>query len=469
MENNVKYYSVSAINRYIFHKFDIDVNLQEVYVKGEISNFKWSGKHCYFSLKDSDSELSAMFFYPANTTLRFQPKDGMSVQIIGKIQVYQKRGTYSIVVKQMIEEGVGILYQQFLDLKEKLFKEGLFDEDKKLPIPEYPEKVAVITAPTGEAIHDIISTFNRRLPLAEIKLYPALVQGQDAPADLIKALNRVYFDDEADVIIIGRGGGSFEDLACFNDERLARTLFASKIPTISAIGHEGDYTICDFVSSYRAPTPTGAAMKLTKDKKDVIKTIDDLTYLLVSSMKHKLISDYNEYDKLTKSYGLSKFDEYLMGLSEKIEHLDSKLNVLSPMNIANNLEQKINDLQNRLNLSINNVYNNYQNSYYHISSRLKNDCVLELINKLDTECNNKTDKIFNLCENIIDKETNKLEQLIQKTILLNPFNVMLKGYSIVYHDNKVVSNINEINENDNLEIKVTNGKILAVVTGKEEK
>ena len=438
MENNVKYYSVSAINRYIFHKFDIDVNLQEVYVKGEISNFKWSGKHCYFSLKDAESELSAMFFFPANTTLKFQPKDGMSVQIIGKIQVYQKRGTYSIVVKQMIQEGVGILYQQYLDLKEKLFKEGLFDEDKKLPIPEYPEKVAVITAPTGEAIHDIISTFNRRLPLAEIKLYPALVQGADAPADLIKALNKVYYDNEADVIIIGRGGGSFEDLACFNDERLARTLFASPIPTISAIGHEGDYTICDFVSSFRAPTPTGAAMKLTKDKKDVIQLVDDTTYLLVSSMKHKLINDFNRYDRLVKSYGLAKFDEYLSTLETKVDNLDKHLKVLSPMNIAKNLDSKISDLSNRLNLAINNVYQNKLNSFASINKSLRSEYVTDLIDRNNILVNNLEEKISNLCESVIDKETNRLEQLIQKTILLNPFNVMLKGYSIVYYKVKEV-------------------------------
>lgn len=469
MENNVKYYSVSAINRYIFHKFDIDVNLQEVYVKGEISNFKWSGKHCYFSLKDAESELSAMFFFPANTTLKFQPKDGMSVQIIGKIQVYQKRGTYSIVVKQMIQEGVGILYQQYLDLKEKLFKEGLFDEDKKLPIPEYPEKVAVITAPTGEAIHDIISTFNRRLPLAEIKLYPALVQGADAPADLIKALNKVYYDNEADVIIIGRGGGSFEDLACFNDERLARTLFASPIPTISAIGHEGDYTICDFVSSFRAPTPTGAAMKLTKDKKDVIQLVDDTTYLLVSSMKHKLINDFNRYDRLVKSYGLAKFDEYLSTLETKVDNLDKHLKVLSPMNIAKNLDSKISDLSNRLNLAINNVYQNKLNNFASINKSLRSEYVTDLIDRNNILVNNLEEKISNLCESVIDKETNRLEQLIQKTILLNPFNVMLKGYSIVYYKGKVVSNINDVKEKDNIEINVTNGKIFAEVTGKEEK
>lgn len=466
---NVKYYSVSAINRYIFHKFEVDVNLQEVYVKGEISNFKWSGKHCYFSLKDAESELSAMFFYPANTTLKFQPRDGMSVQIIGKIQVYQKRGTYSIVVRQMIEEGVGILYQQFLDLKEKLFKEGLFDEDKKLPVPEYPEKVAVITAPTGEAIRDIISTFNRRLPLAEIKLYPALVQGADAPADLIKALNRVYYDNEADVIIIGRGGGSFEDLACFNDERLARTLFASPIPTVSAIGHEGDYTICDFVSSFRAPTPTGAAMKLTKDKKDVMQMIDDTTYLLVSSMKHKLINDFNKYNLLVNSHGLSKFDEYLNNYQQRLDNLDNHLRVLSPANIAKNLENKLDDLTNRLNLSINNVLNNSENNINYLSKRLRSEYITDLVSKKEVEIKTLEEKMFNLCDSYINNESNKLEQLIQKTILLNPFNVMLKGYSIVYHDGKVISNINDVEIKDNIEINVTNGKIIAEVTGKEEK
>ncbi len=466
---NVKYYSVSAINRYIYHKFDVDVNLQEVYVKGEISNFKWSGKHCYFSLKDAESELSAMFFYPANTTLKFQPRDGMSVQIIGKIQVYQKRGTYSIVVRQMIEEGVGILYQQFLDLKEKLFKEGMFDEDKKLPIPEYPEKVAVITAPTGEAIRDIISTFNRRLPLAEIKLYPALVQGADAPADLIKALNKVYYDNEADVIIIGRGGGSFEDLACFNDERLARTLFASPIPTVSAIGHEGDYTICDFVSSFRAPTPTGAAMKLTKDKKDVIQMIDDTTYLLVSSMKHKLINDYNNYDRLVNSHMLSRFDEYLNNFEEKLISLNNHLRVLSPDKIAENLENKIDDLSNRLVVSMNNVLVNNENTLNHLNKRLRSEYITDLIMKKEVEINNFEDKIFTLCDSLLKSESNKLEQLIQKTILLNPFNVMLKGYSIVYHDGKVISDIKDINIKDNIEINVTNGKIFAEVTGKEEK
>ena len=325
MNSEIKYISVTALNRYISYKFEIDTNLKEVYLKGEISNFKYSGRHCYFSLKDEKSEISAMFFYPDNLTLKFEPRDGMSVQVVGQIQVYQKKGTYAIIVKKMSQEGIGLLYQQYLELKDKLQKEGLFDESRKLPLPEYPEKVAVITAPTGEAIHDIISTFNRRMGLAEIRLYPALVQGIDAPRDLIRALREVYQDAWADVIIIGRGGGSFEDLSCFNDENLARLLASSKIPTVSAVGHEGDYTICDFVASYRAPTPTGAAMRLSKDKLEVLGTIYDKMSRLRASVKHKLIVAYNEYDHFLNSHALRKFDELIDTLASKFYILDEKI------------------------------------------------------------------------------------------------------------------------------------------------
>mgnify|MGYP003821828257 CR=1 FL=1 len=235
-----RFLNVSALNRYLNNKFEMDEHLQEVYLQGEISNFKKSGKHYYFSIKDEFSEISAMMFYPDNYNLDFKPQDGTLVQVMGKVQIYVKKGTYAIVVKKMVEQGIGLLYQQFLDLKAKLSQEGLFDVSIKLPLPEYPKNVAIITAPTGDAIYDIISTFNRRLPFAKLTIYPALVQGVDAPFDLMRALKEVYQQNTHDVLIIGRGGGSFEDLSCFNDERLARLLFASPIPTVSAIGHESD-------------------------------------------------------------------------------------------------------------------------------------------------------------------------------------------------------------------------------------
>lgn len=461
--NNKQFVSVSAINKYINYKFETDINLQEVYLQGEISNFKYSGKHCYFSLKDQFSEISAMFFYPLNMSLSFKPMDGMSVQVSGKIQIYQKKGTYAIIVNKMAETGVGLLYQEYLDLKEKLQKEGLFDESKKLPLPVYPEKVAVITAPTGEAIHDIISTFNRRFPLAKIKLYPALVQGVDAPKDLVRALLRVYQDNDADALIIGRGGGSFEDLSCFNDETLARTLFASKIPTVSAVGHEGDYTICDFVASFRAPTPTGAAMALSKDKKDVNELLIDRSSRLKIAIKSKLVSDYNLWNNLSSSYGLSNFEKILNNKHTMLDSFISKLQKFSPELLTKNVENKINESDLRMFNAINNKFNEYNALISNFDSRLKPNLVINKINKYDDLINQFSNKIFEVNINEIDKKETMLFNMTDKMVLLNPFNIMKKGYSIVYKEDNIVSSSKDLKSEDEIMIKMSDGDVLAKI------
>lgn len=434
-----KYITVSQLNRYISYKFDSDTNLQEVYLQGELSNFKYSGKHCYFSIKDSDSEISAMFFYPGNQSLSFKPQDGMKVNVIGRVQTYQKRGTYSIVVKDMQLEGVGLLYQQFLDLKEKLYQEGLFDPSLKLKIPEYPEVVGVITASTGDAIHDIISTFNRRLPMAKIKLFPALVQGVDAPKDLVRALKEAYNDPTLDAIIIGRGGGSFEDLACFNDETLARVLASSKIPTISAIGHEADYTICDFVSSLRAPTPTGAAIFLTKEKKDVVSLVNTYSLRLKNAITGKLTNCYNDLNKIKNSYGLSHFDEILNNYQKTLEGYNRHLELLSPENLVIKINKDIQNNIKRMDIAYQNMINRYEKAI------------------------TLTDRIHNSYENIIKIYENKLSNKLDKIILLNPFNIMKKGYGIVYNKNVITSSIKQINLNDEVEIRMSDGSFNAIV------
>lgn len=461
--NNKQFVSVSAINKYINYKFETDINLQEVYLQGEISNFKYSGKHCYFSLKDQFSEISAMFFYPLNMSLSFKPMDGMSVQVSGKIQIYQKKGTYAIIVNKMAETGVGLLYQEYLDLKEKLQKEGLFDESKKLPLPVYPEKVAVITAPTGEAIHDIISTFNRRFPLAKIKLYPALVQGVDAPKDLVRALLKVYQDNDTDAIIIGRGGGSFEDLSCFNDETLARTLFASKIPTVSAVGHEGDYTICDFVASFRAPTPTGAAMALSKDKKDVNELLIDRSSRLKIAIKSKLVSDYNLWNNLSSSYGLSNFEKILNNKHTMLDSFISKLQKFSPELLTKNVENKINESDLRMFNAINNKFNEYNALISNFDSRLKPNLVINKINKYDDLINQFSNKIFEVNINEIDKKETMLFNMTDKMVLLNPFNIMKKGYSIVYKEDNIVSSSKDLKSEDEIMIKMSDGDVFAKI------
>ena len=461
--NNKQFISVSAINKYINYKFETDINLQEVYLQGEISNFKYSGKHCYFSLKDQFSEISAMFFYPLNMSLSFKPMDGMSVQVCGKIQIYQKKGTYAIIVNKMAETGIGLLYQEYLDLKDKLQKEGLFDESKKLPLPVYPEKVAVITAATGEAIHDIISTFNRRFPLAKIKLYPALVQGTDAPKDLVRALLKVYQDNDADAIIIGRGGGSFEDLSCFNDETLARTLFASKIPTVSAVGHEGDYTICDFVASFRAPTPTGAAMALSKDKKDVNELLVDRSSRLKIAIKSKLVSDYNLWNNLSSSYGLASFEKILINKHTVLDSYISKLQKFSPELLTKNVENKINEFDLRMYNSINNKFNEYNALITNFDSRLKPNLVINKINKYDDLIDQFFNRIIDININEISKLETMLFNMTDKMVLLNPFNIMKKGYSIVYKDDKIVSSKKVLKSDDEIMIKMSDGDVYAKI------
>ena len=238
-------------------------------------------------------------------------------------------------------------YQEFLELKDKLSKEGLFDISHKLPLPEYPMNVAVVTAATGDAIHDIISTFNRRLPLAKITLYPALVQGLDAPMDLVRALKEVYNNPEIDALIIGRGGGSYEDLSCFNDELLARTLFASPIPTVTGIGHDADFTICDFVSSFRAPTPTGAAMVLTKEKKDIINQLETYNDRLQNKILSTIVNSEKTLNQLLKSYGLSNYLEVFSKYEQKHLNVLKSLEKYSPVNILLSYEQSLNNLDSR--------------------------------------------------------------------------------------------------------------------------
>ncbi len=461
--NNKQFVSVSAINKYINYKFETDINLQEVYLQGEISNFKYSGKHCYFSLKDPYSEISAMFFYPANLDLKFKPVDGMSVQVSGKIQIYQKKGTYAIIVNKMAEAGIGLLYQEYLDLKDKLQKEGLFDQDKKLPLPIYPEKVAIITAATGEAINDIVSTFNRRFPLAKLKLYPALVQGTDAPKDLIRALLKVYDDNDADAIIIGRGGGSFEDLSCFNDELLARTLFASKIPTVSAVGHEGDYTICDFVASFRAPTPTGAAMALSKDKKDVMDVLIDKSSRLKAAIKNKLITNFQLWNNLNNSYGLANFHKIIDNKYIAVENLNSILSKYSPQMLTKSVETKINEEILKLNNAFNHKFLVSKNEFDKVQNVLKAGLITSKIDEYHKEVDSNVIKLNFINNKLIEKNTLLLNNLSDKMIILNPFNIMKKGYSIVYKNNQIISSKNDINSGDDITIMMSDGIVNAKI------
>ena len=289
---NDKYLTVTAVTKYIKYKIDTDDNLKCIFIKGEISNCKYhSTGHIYFSIKDENSILNAIMFSTNAKKLTFTPNDGMKVLITGRISVYEAAGRYQIYVEEMIEDGVGNLYAEFEKLKKKLETKGLFDSNHKKDIPKMPSKVGVITASTGAAIRDIVSTIKRRFPICEIYLFPSLVQGENASKDLV---NKLLQADNygVDVIIIGRGGGSIEDLWPFNDEELANTIYNAKTPIISAVGHEVDFTICDFVSDLRAPTPTGAAELAVPNMSDIMINLEHLKIRLNESLNKKI--DYNK-------------------------------------------------------------------------------------------------------------------------------------------------------------------------------
>ena len=285
--------TVTALNQYISALMTNDDILSGIAVRGEISNCKpHPSGHLYFSLKDDGGVLRCVAFRSSASRLTFVPSDGMKVIATGYVNVYQPTGQYQLYVRSLMPDGQGDLYAAFEKLKAKLAGEGLFDEDRKKPIPKFPRTIGVVTSSSGAAVEDIINITTRRYPLAKLILYPVLVQGADAPADLIRAVR--YFDAHpTDVLIIGRGGGSMEDLWCFNDEELARTISACRVPVISAVGHETDFTICDFVADLRAPTPSAAAELAVPDKREL--------YERVSAFRQKAISALRARAQLVKT------------------------------------------------------------------------------------------------------------------------------------------------------------------------
>ena len=268
--------SVGDVNRYVKMLMDNDALLTSVCIRGEISNLKYhSSGHLYFTLKDEEAELSAVMFRSAAQSMRFVANNGMKVRAYGRISIYEKSGKCQIYVSAMLDDGIGALQIEYERLKKKLGDEGLFALERKRPLPKIPECIGIITSPTGAAVRDMINVTGRRWPAAKILLCPSLVQGVDAPLSLCRCIELLNAYDACDVIIIGRGGGSIEDLWAFNDERVVRTLAASRIPTISAVGHETDFTLCDFVADCRAPTPSAAAELAVPDRNEYRQRFDD--------------------------------------------------------------------------------------------------------------------------------------------------------------------------------------------------
>ncbi len=342
---NDKYLTVTQINKYIKNRLDIDPNLNLVYLKGEISNFKHhTTGHFYFTIKDENSRILAVMFKNNASKINFTPQDGSKVLVVGRISAYEATGNYQIYVTEMLEDGVGNLYVEFEKLKKRLSEKGYFDERYKKPIPKFPKKIGIITASTGAAIRDIITTINRRYKLVELYLFPTLVQGNGAKEDIVKNLKKANNYD-LDVIILGRGGGSIEDLWAFNEEIVAEAIFESKIPIISAVGHEIDWTISDFVSDLRAPTPTAAAELAVPSVIELKNYIKQLEIRNNRAITNLISYNKNKLEHLTNSYILKNPETIYEIKMQKLDNLIEKLSFY----INNNIKEKTNKFVNILN------------------------------------------------------------------------------------------------------------------------
>ena len=415
--NNEVSLTVTDINNYIKNIVDGDFFLSNVTLKGEISNLKFHTRgHLYFSLKDENSKINAVMFNYKNLGLNFIPKDGMNVIVKGKVSVFTTGGSYQITVSNMKEDGIGNLYILFEELKRRLEREGLFSPEHKKKLPRIPKKVGVITASTGAAVKDIISTINRRFPLTEIILFPTLVQGVGAKENIVKMINEAN-ESDVDVIILGRGGGSIEDLWAFNEEIVARAIYNSNKPIVSAVGHEIDFTISDFVSDMRAPQPTGAAELVVPSKVEIQSYLNDYKGRIISVINKKIKSYTDTFSKLKSTYILK-----------------------NPISMYEIDEQKLDNMLEKL-----------------------GSIMTYKLEREKSELNNLSKMISPNMLNRLDKEKIKLENIETKLNLLNPENILKKGYSLTLVEGKIVKSINSVKKGSIIDTKFSDGIIKSEV------
>ena len=320
-----KVYSVSEITRII--KLLIEENIPTIWLEGEISNFKahYSG-HYYFTLKDENAQISAVMWKSRTLSLTFDPEDGMLVQVLGNIRLYEKSGRYQIDIIRMMPGGVGQLQQKFEELKAKLLAEGLFDEKNKKALPQYPRRIGIVTSETGAAVRDMIQVLRRRAPQTEIILRPTKVQGEGAARDIAEAIREFNEYGQVDVLIVGRGGGSLEDLWAFNKEEVARAIHESHIPVVSAVGHEIDFTIADFVADLRAPTPSAAAELVWPEAADVRALLLDYKSRLSRAIHQKIEYYYERLNSIRRSYGFRQPEDRIRQFSIQVDELHARMN-----------------------------------------------------------------------------------------------------------------------------------------------
>lgn len=443
-----QFLTVTALTKYIKRKFEADPHLQDVYVKGEISNYKQhSSGHMYFTLKDEKARILAVMFSSANKKLKYSPENGMKVLLRGNVSVFESSGQYQIYVKEMQPDGIGDLYLAFEQLKEKLAKEGLFAAEHKKSLPKFPNTVGVVTSPTGAAIRDILTTIKRRYPIAKVLIFPALVQGEQAAPSIVSAIKQANDRvNQVDVLIIGRGGGSIEELWAFNEEIVARAIYESEVPIISAVGHETDFTIADFVADLRAPTPTGAAELAVPHVDEWAERVLTRQTRLIRAIKEKLSLQSSKLERIEKSYAF-RYPHRLY--EQKLEQLDKRTEqlVYNSQKLFTVKTSQLEQVEKRLARNHPDAKLLEATVYYEKSIKSLTKAMMSIVSKKEADFSNRLSTLE----------------------ALSPLKIMDRGYSLAYSDDgKLLKSTKQVQINETVRINLSDGTLTCSVTDKEE-
>ncbi|MFC6348502.1 exodeoxyribonuclease VII large subunit [Vagococcus carniphilus] len=432
-----KYLTVTALTKYIKRKFEADPYLDRVFLTGEISNFRMRpNAHQYFSLKDDRSKISAIMFKGAFNSLKFQPEEGMKVLVIGRISLYEASGNYQIYIEHMEPDGVGALYQALEKRKQELQKEGLFNPDFKQPLVRFPKKIAVITSPSGAVIRDIMTTIKRRYPIVQLVIFPTLVQGDKAAADITRRIKEVDAIGDFDTMIVARGGGSIEDLWPFNEENVARAIFEARTPIVSSVGHETDITIADLVADVRAATPTAAAEIATPVLTEELLKIKEKENRLNQAMSNQLKYKKQLYDHAMNSFVFKQPKRLYEAFSVQLDMLNRRLEQSLILEVQSKEKE----------------YRTLTQKLYFQHPQGKVDVSKQQVNYLN-------EKLLTTMQSLMKDNQTNLSQLLLNLDMLSPLKTMLRGYSYVTVDEKIIKSTTELKENQTLTVHLSDGEV----------
>ena len=432
-----KYLSVTTLTKYLKMKFDKDPYLERVYLTGQVSNFRKRPTHQYFSLKDDRAVIQATIWSGIYQKLGFDLEEGMKINVIGRVQVYEPSGSYSIIIEKAEPDGVGALAIQFEQLKKKLSEEGLFQERFKQAIPQFAKRIGVVTSRSGAVIQDIITTVSRRFPGVEIVLYPTKVQGEGAAEEIARNITRANEREDLDVLIIGRGGGSIEDLWAFNEEIVVRSIFESRLPIISSVGHETDVTLADFVADKRAATPTAAAELATP-----VTKLDLLTYLK-NQEKRMATAVQNT---------LSKKKEALRGLSQSVIFRQ-------PERLYDGYLQRLDQLQLRLKQSVNSELVRQEQRVLELVHRLEQLSPINKVHRYQDRLLQFEKLLRSQMAVVYDAKVAEVKRLSEALLMLDTSRIVARGYAIVKKEDAVVSSAKDLKKTDQVTLMMRDGQV----------